>query len=86
MHKIEIAVDEIPDMNTITQWCRENYGPGYYTITDENGKHIRKYRWRTSSTVKFEAVNVKFGSILKKYLVLFFEKEEHATWFAIRWT
>jgi len=79
VYKIELKFDELPDMKLVTDWCRETYGPGHYTITDENGKNIRKNRWRSTWTRKWD------GSSMKRYLILFFEKEEHASWFAIRW-
>jgi|LakMenE01Jun11ns_1017448.scaffolds.fasta_scaffold9678439_3 hypothetical protein len=79
MYKIKIPVDHYPIYDKIRKWCRDNYGPGYYINIDEHGKKIRKYRWRSGFDIDF--INGK----LQRYIVMFFEKEEHSTWFTIRW-
>lgn len=79
MYKIKIPVDSYPDYKQIIQWCRDNYGPGHYKHIDEHGKKVRKYKWRSGFEMNYK--NGKFN----RYIVMFFEKEEHSTWFTIRW-
>ena len=68
----------IPDpkwikLNSMKEWCRHNYG---------NAKVDNKYIWR--SRMEYHVDWGKKNSV-HKIACFYFQKEEHSTWFAIRW-
>ena len=78
MYKVKIAeTNEIPfrwsKLHIMKAWCKETYGAA---------KVDNKYIWR--SRMEYH-VNWNSNTV-GKIAYFYFQKEEHATWFSIRWT
>ena len=69
-------VDMLDKIDDMKQWCRDNFGKGH------NGK---RFLWKSCINwyEYYDEVN-RFYDICE-YPVFMFDKEEHATWFSIRW-
>lgn len=74
MYKIAIPDSKWGKLKQMKVWCKETYG---------NGKVDGVYVWRSRREYNYDIKTGRYN--IKQIAYFYFQKEEHATWFAIRW-